>query len=149
YDPANRLTSRTPAAAQGASLSVVLDGGDTFAYDPLSRLTSAQRQTPDQRVRTENWDRGGRPLDEVVGDRQPLARNFDAFDNPTETQLPGGRVHAAGQVMGWQRAFDQLDRQRSVGPLGSGAPASGATWAWGGANRLYRMTTTGGLGTEA
>ncbi|HYN22238.1 MAG TPA: RHS repeat-associated core domain-containing protein, partial [Thermoanaerobaculia bacterium] len=146
YDDANRVTSVTPSAA--SEVSVRLDGGDSFAYDPLSRLLSAQRATPDQRVRYQDWDLGGRPAQEIVGNREPLKHTYDVFDNPLQTQLPGGSLQSAGGVAGWSRTFDTLDRVTTVGPLGSGAQASGAAWTWGGAARLYQMTTVGGRGSQ-
>ncbi|HZM28687.1 MAG TPA: RHS repeat-associated core domain-containing protein, partial [Gemmatimonadales bacterium] len=89
------------------------------------------------------------PAEEIVGDRQPLSRSYDVFDNPLQTQLPGGRLQPAGAIAGWSRGFDTLDRVTTVGPLGTGAHTSGAAWKWGGAARLFEMTTAGGRGTQA
>lgn len=147
YDDANRVRSLTPSAAPEASVRI--DGGDSYDFDPLSRLLAARRTAPDQTVRYEGWDLGGRPAREIVGDRQPIARSYDVFDNPLQTQLPGGHLQPAGAIAGWSRGFDTLDRVTAVGPLGSGAHASGAAWEWGGAARLFEMTTAGGRGTQA
>ena len=147
YDDANRVRTLTPAA--GSGVSVRIDGTDSFDYDPLSRLLSAQRATTEQKVSYQGWDLGGRPAAEIVGGREPLKKTYDVFDNPLHTELPGGSLQAAGAVNGWYRLFDTLDRVTSVAPLGASAHASGAAWTWGGAARLFKMTTVGGRGSQA
>ncbi|HEV8239884.1 MAG TPA: RHS repeat-associated core domain-containing protein [Thermoanaerobaculia bacterium] len=150
--PSARLTQPSqhgaPQSQAFAASGLVVDGGDHFEYDALSRLTVAERSRPDQRVKLEGWDLAGRPGREIVGAREPITRSYDTFDNPLTTQLPGGPVRSAGGVTGWTRGFDTLDRQSTVSPLGGPAHASGASWQWSGA-RLYRLTNVGGIGTQA
>ncbi|HSL81419.1 MAG TPA: hypothetical protein VLF66_01500, partial [Thermoanaerobaculia bacterium] len=157
YDPANRIESITPSALAGGTASLV-DAGDAFAWDPLSRPTRIDRGRPgaagldpDLAVAYPSYDLGSRPGAEVVGTRDPLAWTWDVFGRPTEVRLPSGTGRSgAGTFEGFARSFDTLDRLADTAGLGaaglSGTPL-GADWAWGGGSRLYAMTTRGALGT--
>jgi RHS repeat-associated protein len=155
YDAANRVRSITPSGAGG---STRLDAGDAYAWDALSRPTRLERGRagaagldPALAVAYPFYDLGSRPAAEVVGSRDPLAWTWDAFGNPETVRLPSGTGRGAtGAFLGFERSYDELDRLTSSAGLGSSGLSPtplGATWAWGGASRLYAMTTRGALGT--
>ena len=162
-DAANRVRSAVPTGPDSGT-AVALDSGDSFDYDPLSRLLAASRPSDDQRVTEIGWDLGGRLLGEVVGGhvegagaethivdgREPFGWKYDAYDNAIETRLPGGAVHAAGAgdaLTGWQRQFDTLDQLQEISGLGDSTRK--IRWQWFGAGRLESISTLGGLGTRA
>jgi RHS repeat-associated protein len=156
YDAANRVLSVTPSGA-GTSTTLV-DGGDTYAWDALSRPTRLERGRagaagldPELAIAYPSYDLGSRPAAEVVGGREPLSWTWDAFGNPTKVRLPSGTGRGAtGAFLGFERGYDTLDRLTSTSGLGTPALSVtelGAAWAWGGASRLYGMTTRGALGT--
>jgi RHS repeat-associated protein len=155
YDPANRLTSATPAAGAATTL---IDAGDKLAYDELSRPTLLQRGRAGTTgydaalaVAYPSYDLASRPGSEVVGARSPFTWKYDTWDRPVESALPAGPGrNGSGSFQGLQRSFDTLDRLTEVSGLGTAGlspTAMGATWVWGGAGRLYAMNTKGALGT--
>lgn len=103
---------------------VELDGGDSFAYDELSRITATNRGPDPEaatpvRVRTVEYDLGGRPRAEAVGLRAELEWTWDAWDRPETVSLPGGVGRdPAGAFTGFERQWDSLDRQVGIGGLG-------------------------------
>jgi RHS repeat-associated protein len=149
YDPANRVTLAAPSGSVPATM-IELDAGDSFAYDALSRITFANR-SPDpmaetsMRVETTGFDLGGRPGAEVVGARSPLEWTFDSWDRPETVTIPMGVGRGAGSFTGFERQWDTLDRVAGIG--GIGMPELGADWTWGGAGRLYGITSRGPLAT--
>ncbi|MEO8585041.1 MAG: Ig-like domain-containing protein, partial [Acidobacteriota bacterium] len=169
YDDANRLLARVPSAAPGGGgLPVVLDSSDSYAYDAASRLTGARRLTlgagsavAPSSVAYEDYDTGGRPGRETLGEapvkRDPLLRSYDIFDRSVGMSLPAGVGRAsAGSFLGYGQTYDDLDRTTSlcgdptlVAQVACGAypGAIGAKFAWGGAARLYGVTTRGPLKT--
>ena len=151
YDAANRMTGVSPlnrADFEGDKLPAGLDAldlGDSFAWDPLSRPTSAARRlTADSldaagRVETEYSPADPRPLplhetvgalDTVLGGA--LTRTWDLYDNPATLALPG----PLGTVS-W--TFDDLDRPVSVGYVGG----MSASFDWAGSGRLLAAVTNG------
>lgn len=160
YDPANRLVAAMPTLAAGTASPTLLDEGDAFAYDKLSRPTELRRGRPGAAgfdpalaVRYPSYDLASRPGGEVVGARAALSWRYDTWDRPTEVTLPAGAGrNGAGAFRGFTRRYDTLDRQTEVSGLGVGGLSPtpmGATWAWGGADRLYGVTTRGALKTAA
>ena len=158
YDPANRLTSATPGA--GGAATTLLDAGDALAYDELSRPTLLRRARAGVSgydaalaVTYPSYDLASRPASEVVGARQPLEWTYDTWNRPIESVLPPGPGRAgSGSYRGLRRSFDTLDRLTEVSSLGAAGlspTVMGATWTWGGASRLYAMSTKGALGTAA
>ena len=163
YDPANRVVAATPAVAGGAGGGggpTLLDAGDSLAYDELSRPTVLERGRPGAAgydpalaVSYPGYDLGSRPGSEVVGGRDPLTWSYDAWSRPVEVTLPAGPERSAGgPFAGFAQRYDTLDRLTEVSGLGAAElspTAVGAVWSWGGADRLYGMTTRGALGTAA
>ncbi len=159
YDAANRLESVTPAVGEGGATPTLLDAGDRLTYDRLSRPTALDRGRPGVggydpalAVRYPGYDLGSRPQAEVVGGRTPLAWRYDTWNRPVELTLPLGPGRAAGGFEGFARSYDTLDRLSGVVGLGAGSLSPtplGATWTWGGADRLYGVTTRGALQTAA
>ena len=156
YDPANRLTSATPAGAGAAT--TLIDAGDKLAYDELSRPTLLERGRAGTTgydaalaVAYPRYDLASRPGSEVVGARSPFTWKYDTWNRPIESVLPAGPGrNGSGSFQGLQRSFDTLDRLTEVsglGTVGLSPTAMGATWVWGGADRLYAMSTKGALGT--
>ena len=88
-----------------------------------------------------------------MGGRDPLAWSYDTWNRPVEVTLPAGPGRSAGgPFAGFARSYDSLDRLTEVSGLGApglSPTAVGAVWGWGGADRLYAMTTKGALGTAA
>ncbi len=158
YDAANRLQSVVPAFGAGAT-TTLLDAGDKLAYDPLSRPTVLERGRPGAAgfdaalaVRYPSYDLASRPGSEVVGARAALSWQYDTWDRPTGVTLPTGVGRGAGAFEGFTRSYDTLDRLVDTsgrGSVGLSPTPLGATWAWGGADRLYAITTKGALGTAA
>jgi RHS repeat-associated protein len=155
YDPANRAIRVTPTAGSGPTL---VDAGDQHDYDELSRPTLWQRGRSGTAafdaglaVAYPSYDLASRPASEVVGAREPLAWEYDVFSRPVEVRLPAGAGRAPGGAFaGFHRTYDTLDRLSAASGLGAGGLSPtplGADWAWGGASRLYAMTTRGALGT--
>jgi hypothetical protein len=108
-DPANRVERITLAGAAGSTL---LDAGDAYAWNALSRPIRFESGQPAA---------GGLAPELIVA------------------------------YPGFERGYDSLDRLASASGLGASglSPAPlGATWAWGGASRLYAMTTRGAFGTS-
>ncbi len=142
YDPANRLLGRRIAQTGGAGAPQT-DSGDSFGWDPLSRLVLAERpasNTP--AVAYSGLDSAGRPKNEIVGGRPPFTRTWDTWSREAEIRLPAGvGAHAAGD--GYRRAFDDLDR--ATGLSGIQSASLGATFSWGGTSRLYGQVTNGPL----
>ncbi|HWN41061.1 MAG TPA: polymorphic toxin-type HINT domain-containing protein [Thermoanaerobaculia bacterium] len=158
YDAANRLKTVTPAAV--GTTPTLLDAGDALDYDRFSRPTLMQRgragasgYDPALAVSYPGYDLASRPSSEVVGSRAPLSWRFDTWDRPVEVRLPAGAGRNPGNpFQGFSRSFDTLDRLAGISGLGaSGLSATpvGADWAWGGAGRLYGVTTKGALRTAA
>ncbi len=158
YDPANRLTSAAPAPGRAAT--TLTDAGDTLAYDEMSRLTLLRRGHAGSAgydaalaVSYPSYDLASRPASEVVGSRAPMSWSYDTWDRPLKVTLPAGAGRSGGGgFQGFERRYDTLDRlveESGLGSVGLSATPLGATWAWGGANRLYAMTTKGALGTAA
>ncbi len=161
YDAANRPLSVVPSAASGSAGgagTTLLDAGDAYSWDPLSRPTELERGRPgvtgldpDLAVSYPSYDLASRPSAEVVGSRDPLSWSWDVYSRPTEVRLPSGPGRdAAGAFLGFSRSYDTLDHLASAAGLGAtglSATPLGATWSWGGASRLYAMTTRGALGT--
>ncbi|HET9768630.1 MAG TPA: hypothetical protein VFS60_17420, partial [Thermoanaerobaculia bacterium] len=103
-------------------------------------------------VRYPSYDLASRPGSEVVGGRAALAWTYDNWDRPTGVTLPVGVGRGAGSFEGFTRSYDTLDRLVDTsgrGSVGLSSTPLGATWAWGGADRLYAVTTKGALGTAA
>jgi len=125
YDAANRLKAAIPAAA-GAT-PTLLDAGDAFAYDELSRPATLQRgrlgvsgYDPELAVRYPSYDLASRPGSETVGGRAPLSWQYDTWDRPVEVTLPAGPGRsAAGTFKGFDRRYDTLDRLADVSGLGA------------------------------
>jgi RHS repeat-associated protein len=158
YDPANRLKSATPAA--GGATTTLVDAGDALDYDKLSRPTLLRRGRAGVSgydaalaISYPRYDLASRPASEVVGARPPLEWTYDTWNRPVESVLPAGPGrNGSGPFQGLQRSFDTLDRLTEVSGLGAtglSPTAMGATWVWGGADRLYAMNTKGVLGTAA
>lgn len=158
YDAANRLKTAIPATAAGAASPTLLDAGDRISYDPLSRPTALERGRPGAAgydpalaVHYPAYDLASRPASEVVGTRAPLTWGYDVFDRPTSMVLPAGTGRgAAGAFQGFERGYDTLDRLVEISGLGAAGLSRtplGARWTWGGADRLYGMSTKGVLGT--
>ena len=160
YDAANRLESIVPSLAGGslpASL-VALDAGDFYDYDVLSRLKEARRGStsgggadPALTVAYSSYDLASRPAAESVGSRAALAWKYDVWDRPEEVVLPAGVGRSSGgDFSGFQRQYDTLDRIADISGLGQLTTSPlGASWSWGGADRLYGFTTKAQLGTAA
>ncbi len=155
YDAANRPQTVVPSGGAGTTL---LDAGDAYSWDPLSRPTQLERGRPgvtgldsELAVAYPSYDLASRPSAEVVGSRDFLAWSWDVFSRPSEVHLPAGPGRAAGGAFeGFSRSYDTLDHLASaagLGVAGLSATPLGATWSWGGASRLYAMTTKGALGT--
>jgi RHS repeat-associated protein len=167
YDAANRLLSATPSAAGGADGEPVtlpsslapLDAGDAYAWDALSRRTASRRgrdgvsgYDASLEVEWPSFDLASRPREERVGARGALAWSWDTWNRPVGLELPSvARVGAFGApdpLRGWTRQYDTLDRLVDLAGVGAAAAGTpGATWAWGGRDRLYAMTTRASLGT--
>jgi len=169
YDPANRLTSRSPAnpeafggAGRPAGLAP-LDGGDVMTYDALGRLTSAgilpqpsaPGIEPTSLVTYASFDSRGLPHTERVGfwpQAADLERRYDPFGNPTATLLPQG-IAGSASFAGFAAGYDALDRLQQVAQAAdSGFPIAAspfaATLGWAGAARPLGVTTAGGLATS-
>src|SRR6185295_13612699 len=109
YDPANRLKTAVPSAA-GAT-STLLDAGDSFSYDELSRPQALERSRlgvgsydADLAVRYPTYDLASRPGSEVVGSRAPLSWHYDTWSRPTEVTLPAGPGRSGtGAFQGFER----------------------------------------------
>ncbi|HEX2551952.1 MAG TPA: DUF6531 domain-containing protein, partial [Nocardioidaceae bacterium] len=140
YDPANRLKSVTPGAAGGAQ-PTLLDAGDHFAFDQLSRPTQLERGRPGiagfdpaLAIRYAAYDLASRPASEIVGNRAPMSWRYDTWDRPVELTLPEGPGRAAnGPFQGFTRRFDTLDQLVEVsgrGAAGLSATPLGAQWTW-------------------
>jgi len=153
YDSANRLTARLPLG--NATSNVVLDGGDTYAYDSTSRLLSASRLSASPlSVGFTGYDSAGRPKNETVGRtsvlRPPMIRGYDTWDRPIHLGLPAGAgcpnvaLPPGADGPGFVRTYDDLDRV-VTSDNDQSPTATGATWAWGGSNRLYGTTARGPL----
>jgi RHS repeat-associated protein len=169
YDAANRLLSATPSAAVGADGEPVtlpsslapLDAGDAYAWDALSRRTASRRgregvsgYDASLEVAWPSFDLASRPREERVGARGALAWSWDTWNRPVSLELPSvarvGAFGAADPLRGWTRQYDTLDRLVDLAGVGAAAAGTpGATWAWGGRDRLYAMTTKSALGTGA
>jgi len=162
YDAANRVVRVAPSGGGdgGQGGTTLLDAGDTFSYDALSRPTRMGRGRPGVggldpvlAVAYPSYDLGSRPGAEVIGQRSPLSWSYDVYDNPTEVRLPSGPGRGiSGAFQGFLRSFDTLDRLEETRGLGAPALSDtplGADWKWGGASRLYAVTTRGALGTGA
>ncbi|HKV12058.1 MAG TPA: polymorphic toxin-type HINT domain-containing protein [Thermoanaerobaculia bacterium] len=158
YDAANRLLTVTPALTGGA-VPTLLDAGDKLSYDKLSRPLSLESGRPGipgydaaLAVRYPTYDLGSRPASELVGGRA-LSWQYDTWDRPVEVTLPAGPGRRTeGPFQGFTRTYDTLDRLVDVkgrGAAGLSATPLGARWTWGGADRLYGMTTKGALQTAA
>ncbi|HKH43760.1 MAG TPA: Ig-like domain-containing protein [Thermoanaerobaculia bacterium] len=159
YDPANRLRSVTPTPAGGAS-PTLLDVGDRYGYDKLSRPTLLEKGRPGTAgydpalaVRYPTYDLASRPASEVVGSRAPLSWRYDTWSRPVEMTLPAGPGRGvSGAFQGFTRRFDTIDQLVDVsglGAVGLSATPLGAQWSWGGAGRIYGVTTKGALRTAA
>ena len=149
YDPANRLLAAIPAGTPPATMAA-LDQGDHYQYDRL-RLVKAGFDdgfTLSGTVAFPSFDLEGRPRSEVVGSREAMGFEYDAWGNRERVTLPSGvgRDPAESVLTGYQRAFDTLDRLSGVGALSGLPSAFGADWSWGG-GRLYGVTTRGPLAT--
>ncbi|MHB1045448.1 MAG: Ig-like domain-containing protein, partial [Thermoanaerobaculia bacterium] len=146
YDAANRLLARRILQVGGAGTPAT-DGGDTWTWDPLSRLLSAGRPSSSaQGVVYQEYDSAGRPREEVVGIRDPLTRGWDTWSREESVALPGGvGSHSATARDGYQRTFDGLDRVAAL--AGTNEPRLGASYTWGGTSRLYGQTSNGPLHT--
>ncbi|HYU34352.1 MAG TPA: Ig-like domain-containing protein [Thermoanaerobaculia bacterium] len=161
YDPANRLQAVTPAlAAAGSSSSTLLDAGDKYAFDKLSRPIQLESGRPGiagydpaLAVRYSTYDLASRPAAEAVGSRAPLSWHYDTWNHPVEVTLPEGTARgAAGPFQGFTRHYDTLDQLIDVSGMGAAGLSPtplGAQWSWGGAGRLYAVTTKGALQTAA
>lgn len=159
YDAANRLKTVTPSLA-GGTVPALLDAGDSFSYDKLSRPSALERGRPGAAaydpalaVRYPVYDLASRPASEVVGGRAPLSWRYDSWDRPFEVTLPAGPGRSTGGALqGFTRTYDTLDRQVDVTGLGAAGLSPtplGAQWTWGGAGRLYAVTTKGALRSAA
>ena len=155
YDAANRLQSVVPSGSLPESL-VALDAGDFYEFDALSRPTEARRGSAGGggvdaalSVAWSGYDLASRPAAESVGSRAPLGWRYDHWDRPVEVTLPAGVGRSpTGSFTGFRRQFDSLDRLSDVEGMGQlTSIALGAGWAWGGAARLYGITSRGPLGT--
>ena len=146
YDAANRLLARRIVQVGGAGAPLT-DGGDTWTWDPLSRLLSAGRPSSSaQGVVYRQYDSAGRPKEEVVGARDPLARDWDTWSREELVVPPAGvGSDAANPLGGYRRSFDSLDRVAAL--AGVNEPRLGASYTWGGASRLYGRTSNGPLHT--
>ena len=149
-----------PSLASGSlpESLVALDVGDFYDFDELSRPTEARRGSAGGsgvdaalRVAWSGYDLASRPAAESVGSRAPLGWRYDLWDRPVEVTLPAGVGRSpTGSFTGFRRQFDSLDRLIDVEGMGQlTSTALGAGWAWGGAARLYGITTRGPLGTAA
>jgi RHS repeat-associated protein len=158
YDAANRLLSRVPTLTIDPRPEglLPLDGGDIYSYDAASRLLSArQPSNPNASVGFEGYDLGGRPSYERVGNLgdtplpPPLFREYDTWDRPVAVSLPEGvGRRAGGAFIGYRRTYDSLDRLYNLAPNEAAQlPGLGASWAWGGTDRLYGVTSKGPLAT--
>ena len=159
YDAANRLRSALPSLVAAES-PTRLDAGDKLAYDALSRPTVLERGRvgaggfdPTLAVRYPSYDLSSRPASEIVGGRTAMSWRYDTWSRPVEVTLPGGVGRSDdGAFLGFARRYDSLDRLIDASGAGATALSAtpiGASWAWGGADRLYAMTTKGALGTAA
>jgi len=155
YDAANRPRRVEPDGTPPTSM-IPLDDGDFKEFDALSRIDIVDRAPFDGpstpfKVDYSDYDLGGRPTEETVGERPPLAWSYDVFDRPTNVTLPEGVGRDAGDPFtGYERSWDTLDRLTGVGGVDTGGgviPDIGADWVWGGAGRLYGITSRGPLAT--
>ncbi|MCC6128561.1 MAG: Ig-like domain-containing protein, partial [Acidobacteria bacterium] len=136
YDSANRLMNRRIVQAGSTGVQPLSDLGDDYTYDRASRVLSSMRpQTGAPPVRYPVYDTGGRPLQEVVGTRTPVGKGYDTWSRQTSVTLPHGETYS--------RVFDDLDRLTEIGTSAGGQ--AGATWVWGGASRIYGITSKGPL----
>ncbi|MCP4573630.1 MAG: hypothetical protein GY838_14825, partial [bacterium] len=122
----------------------------------LSRLKEARRGStsgggadPSLTVAYSSYDLASRPAAESVGSRAALAWKYDTWGRPEEVTLPAGVARVSGgDFSGFQRQYDTLDRISDVSGLGQLTTSPlGASWSWGGADRLYGFTTKAQLGT--
>jgi RHS repeat-associated protein len=151
YDPGNRVTKR---AGAGGS---VLPGGETFAWDLASRLSSTTRVNdkgdpiPGTAVSMSAYDLAGRAHAETIGARPALTRDYDVFGHVTSLGLPTG-IGAFG-ALSYLRAYEagtqRLSSLTATGDaptVGGVALASlGAKWAWLGEDHILGVTTNGPL----
>lgn len=150
YDAANRMISATPSAAPGGIGSLVVDGGQSYVWDALSRLLSTQRLTgsgidPRTSVAYGAFDQAGRPRDEIVGTRNALTRTYDVFGRTVNLGLPLGV--GAHQALDYLRQYEGCSKRLLTLTSPNGPAALGATWAWAGDGRLLGITTNGPLKT--
>ncbi len=152
YDDAKRVRKRVAAGGS------VVAGGEAFAWDAASRLTSASRLKADgvsadaaAAVVPGAYDLAGRPHSEAVGSRAALTRDYDLLGGITSLGLPVGV--GAARPFGYARAYEPLThRLASItgagdAPLPGGvAPALlGASWAWVGGEKILGVTSNGPL----
>ena len=153
YDEGNREVAATPRLTRGPPASLApLDVGDSADYDVLSRLVEMRRGSagstetdPALTVRYPRYDLASRAVEERVGSRQPLTWRYDEWSRDVEIDLPEGLARRSGSFQGFRQQFDTLDRRIGISALGGEltmTPA-GATFAWGGVDRLYSITTRG------
>ncbi|MCP4550351.1 MAG: hypothetical protein GY835_28155, partial [bacterium] len=156
YDDANRLLSAVPAPGGAEPLEetlVPLDLGTFYEYDEASRLKRASIGPNGQgpgTVEYREYDLVGRPAEEIVGNRDALVRTFDVWGRTARLDLPAQVSWGPGDPFSIHRTFDGLDRLTEIGAGPSGYPdlpdpldKIGATWKWGGRDRLYRVQNNG------
>ncbi len=149
YDAANRPTGATPAAPSGPG-SVIVDGGQGYEWDALSRLLASRRLTSSgtnarTSVAYSDLDQAGRPKNEVVGTRNALTRTYDVFGRTVSLGLPVGI--GANQGLDYLRHYEGCSKRVLSLTAPTGPSSIGATWAWAGDGRLLGITTNGPLKT--
>lgn len=149
YDAGNRPMSATPAAPSEPG-SVIVDGGQGYEWDALSRLLASRRLTSSgtnarTSVAYSDLDQAGRPKNEVVGTRSALTRTYDVFGRTVSLGLPVGI--GANQGLDYLRQYEGCSKRVLSLTAPTGPPSIGATWAWAGDGRLLGITTNGPLKT--
>ncbi|MCP4550380.1 MAG: hypothetical protein GY835_28305, partial [bacterium] len=157
YAPTNRLLSAVPSIENPSPETLIdPDGGDHYTYDAAGRLLTLERHFvgggPDPTTRV-SYDRGdgigfdlaGRPYQEAVGERNPMTWTYDPWNRSTSVTMPGGLWNTTGPASGFQRSFDSLSRLTRIEATAGDTlvPDMGATWLWGGASRLFGITSLG------
>ncbi len=101
-------------------------------------------------VALSQYDTGGRPAEETVGQRPPVRRQYDAWSRESAIELPAGIGRdPSSAISGCARTFDALDRLVELNAYSATTPSTnpnptvGGRWDWGGVSRIYGVTTNG------